>query len=185
MPASVGTTLRRPKTAWKLRVHFFMARVRGLLLKSLKSLAIVVIVVVIVALVLLSPLAICWVAGKMDYSVATGLEVARLVYSWPTVVGVSVVLALGLFRTPLAGLIERVELFKGGPVEFRAPVPDSIDSKAHRDLLGRIEVWLDQEDHWGVLSSWAERKGESSATVWLNSAGIPELQELVEAKRIS
>ena len=153
--------------------------------KILGSLVLVVIVVVVASVFMLSPLGMSWLAKWMGAEYKTGIDAAKLVYSWPTSVGVCIVLALGLFRTPLAGLIERLELFKGGPVEVRARVAASVDSDPHRDLLRRIEAWAVQEDHWVQLSSWAQRKGEPSAPMWLNSAGVPELQELVDTLGIS
>jgi hypothetical protein len=69
---------------------------------------------------LIAPLALVVIAKQFGADYELGLKVAQLVYSWPVVTGVCIVVFLMTFRNPLSTLICGQWRIKAGSVEFES-----------------------------------------------------------------
>jgi len=77
-----------------------------------------IVLVLVVGLILFGPLAVAAVARRMGSTHELGIEAARLVYGWPVIVGVCVIVFLVTFRSPLHAFLRGVRRLKAGGVEM-------------------------------------------------------------------
>lgn len=133
---------------------------------------------------LFSPVLVGWIAKSMGSDFDTGLRAAAIIYSWPVISGVSIMVALVLFRVPLRNLIGRIQSVKGGSLELYARAEPSGGEEQRRVFLDRIDRWIADAGNRSRLNAWAHTRRRGSLTFILNSATVSEVEEIIKTFEI-